>query len=193
MRRPGAVRSRAWLAALAIVVGISIVYTDVLYVVMWPTTHPSGGFDIRVIMDDYFDGEVTTMQPVAEIVLGDVNRVTLEDLEIVNATDLSLVLTDRDNQTLLSVTHPQQVDLQNHSLTCWTDVRLGGDNVTLRIVRGPENTAFTLRIIAEKVTPRPLVLYFYPLILIMGGLFLGFGLVGWGCYIIQYIVKTAWD
>jgi len=174
-------------------VGITAVYADVAYVVTWPQTHPSGGFDIRVIIDDYFNGEVTTIQPVAGIVLGDVNRVTLEDLEIANATDLSLVLTDRDNQTLLSITHPQQVDLQNHSLTCWTDVRFADDNVTLRIVRGAENTAFTLRIIAEKVTPRPLISYFYPLILIVGGFILGFSLIGWGFYTLQYIAKTAWD
>jgi hypothetical protein len=105
--RPSSVRSRAWLAGLAILVGITTVYADVAYVVTWPATHTGGGFDIRVISDDYFNGEVTTIQPVAWIVLGDVNRVTLEDLETGNVTDLSFVLTDRDNRTLLSVTHPQ--------------------------------------------------------------------------------------
>jgi hypothetical protein len=163
-------------------------------VVTWPQTHTGGGgFDTRVIIDDYFNGEVTTIQPVASIVLGDVNRVTLEDLETGNVTDVSFVLTDRDNQTLLSITHPQQVDLQNHSLTCWTDVRFSDDNVSLRIVRGAENTVFTLRIIAEKVTLRPIVDYIYPLIPVAGGFILGFSLIGWGFHTLSYIARTAWD
>jgi hypothetical protein len=162
-------------------------------VVTWPATHASSGFDIRVISDYHFNGEVTTIEPVAWVVLGDVNRVTLEDLETGNVTDVSFVLTDRDNQTLLSVTHPQQVDLQNHSLTWYTYIWFPGDNVTLRIVRGAENTAFTLRIVAEQVTLGPFVDYIYPLIPIVGGFILGFSLIGWGFYTLQYIAKTAWD
>lgn len=186
-------RSRAWLAGLAILVGITTVYFDVAYVVTWPATHVSGGFDTRVIISDYFNGEVTTIQPVAWIVLGNVNRVTLEHLGTANATDLSFVFTDRDNQTLLSINHPQQVDLHNYSLTYSMSIWFGEHNVTLSIIRGTENTAFTLYILAEEVTPRPFVSYLYPLIPIAGGFILGFSLIGWGFYTLQYIAKTAWD
>jgi hypothetical protein len=186
-------RSRAWLAGLAILVGVAAAFADFAYVVTWPETHVSGGFEIQVVVNDYFNGEVTTVQPVAWIVLGDVNRVTLQNLGTGNVTDLSFVLTDRDNATLLSITHPSQADLQNGSLTCWSYSWLDTDNVTLRIVRGAENTSFTIRILGEKVIPRPLYTYVYPLIPIVGGFALSFCLIGWGFYTLLYVTKTAWD
>ena len=137
-----------------------------MYVVTWPETHPSGGIITETHIDDEYSGSLNTITPYQVIILGRVNRITLQSLNT-NGTPLSLDLIDQRNRTLFGIVHPIPVDLANNTLTFTTyegfpPIIEYDTNLTLRLARISSNLTFTLHILAQEIELGPLVSYYYP-------------------------------
>jgi hypothetical protein len=185
-------RLQALAAGLAIMIGVSFIYADYAYMVTWPATHPSGGIVTHTHIDGVFSGTLNTTTPYQSILLGRVNRITLQTLDT-SGIEVSLEIIDQLNHTILGIGHPLPVNLATNTLIFETYETFPtidyNTNLTLLIARVSTDLNYSLHIIAQELSPRPVMDYAYPLFEILVGYIIGLALIIIGFFYIDRIIR----
>lgn len=172
-------RCKAWLSGIIIIAGAFIVGLGQAYAIIDPIIYPRcGSYYEEIVFNRQVNGALTSSNPFTSIIIGDANNVTLHNFDT-QGIPVSVVLTNNQSVTLLNITHPDQLDLDNNTITIAVGHSPYEKNLTLTLSRVSNDTFFSIQIIASKLYPnlcymwisRSGILWFFGLVIIIFGFY----------------------
>ncbi|MFX1564308.1 MAG: hypothetical protein ACFFDP_13475, partial [Promethearchaeota archaeon] len=170
-------RRKAWLAGIAILTGVLVICVGQAWTTIDVIVYSGCGLYEEIVLDQVFSGNLSSLNPVSKLVIGDVASITLMYLET-QGIPVSVMLANNGNEILLNITHPTQLDLSNSSISLTpANWFYFSENFTLTISRVTTDTLFSVEIVATSLFYHPCGIRnpFYLFTWVIGLL-----LVGWG-------------
>ncbi len=128
--------------------GVAIICLGQLYTIIDSISYPCYGYSDEVVFDQLFSGNLSSVNPVDQLVIGDATGVTLENLET-QGNPVLVSIINLEDATLLNLTCSNHLDLSNYSISLATDYSFYyGNNLTLTLARVANDTLFSVHVFA---------------------------------------------
>jgi hypothetical protein len=148
--RSGSLRSQAMQGALSMMVGIALILGGAFMAYVFYLSGPWGCNPVLVeYLDQSFTGEVSATAPEMVIHIGNAFEIELSQLLTDGNAAVLLKFSDQSNRTLVNMTHPDQVDLENNTLIYQTQIGHRFQNLTLSLHYIAQDTTISIWVTAR--------------------------------------------
>ncbi len=149
-KRSDSPRSQAMQGALSMMVGITLILSGAFMAYLFYLSGPWGcNPELMEYLDRSFSGEVSATAPSMVIHIGNVSEIELSQLLTEGNAAVLLKLYDQTNRMLVNMTHPDQIDLENNTLTYQTQNGHRFQNLTLSLHYIAQDTTISIWVTAR--------------------------------------------